>query len=286
MRRLRAVGPLVLAMSLALTSAAPRRVHADVTADDRAAGAALKKKGDAAMDKLDYEGAIAAYADAYGRAKDPAVLYNKGRAHQALAQFPEALRELELFAKEAPPALKAKVPKLDELIAEIRAKVSTLVVRCKVKSARILVRDRVAPVDTAFQLQAGTARIEVSAEGYHPYRKEVTLPGGSELTVDVELELKSTTGVLTVKSPIPSADVLVDDKPAGKAPAQVVVPAGTHRVLVRSEGYEEATVSAVVEAGGTREVTVTLEKRPGITSRWWFWTGVSVVVVGGTVLTY
>lgn len=265
---------------------APRLALAEPTAEERASAAALKKKGDAAMDKLDYEGAIAAYAQAWSLAGDPAVLYNKGRAHQALAQFPEALRELELFAKEAPPALKAKVPKLGELIAEIRAKVSTLVVRCNVKGARILVRDRVAPVDAPIQLQAGAAFIEVTADGHQPFRKEVTLVGGSELTVDVVLVSKATTGVLTVKSPAASAEVIVDGKPAGKAPAQVIVEAGTHRVIVRGDGYEEAGVSAVVEAGGTREVTVTLEKRPPITSRWWFWTGVSVVVVGGAVATW
>lgn len=283
MRRSSAVA---LAICLALGSAAPRAVHADVSAAERAAAAALKKKGDAAMDKLDYEAAIAAYAEAWDRGQDPAVLYNKGRAHQALAQFPEALRALELFEKEAPAALRAKVPKLAELIAEIRAKVSTLTLHCNVKGATVLVRERVTPVDAPVQLQAGAALIEASAEGYLPYRKEVTLPGGSSLTVDIVLATKSTTGVLTVKSPVTAADVLVDGKPAGKVPAQVVVAAGTHRVVVRSDGYDDAEVSAVVAAGGTREVTVDLAKRPGITSRWWFWTGVSVVVVGGAVLTY
>lgn len=277
---------LVLCTSLVFASAAPRVVWADVSAEDRAAAAALKKKGDAAMDKLDYEGAIGAYAEAYARAKDPTVLYNKGRAHQALSQYPEALRELELFAAEAPAALKAKVPKLAALIEQIRAKVSKLVVHCNVKSARILVRDRVTPVDTSLQLEAGSAIVEVTAEGYLPYRKEVTLPGGSDLTVDVVLETSATTGVLSVKSNVAAATVLVDGKPAGAAPTQVVVTAGTHQVVVRSEGYLESEVSAAVSAGATRDVTVTLEKRPAITSHWWFWTGVSVVVVGTAVLTY
>lgn len=280
-----------LAIALALSVVAPslvgsRTAYADPSIADRAAAADLKKKGDDAMDKLDYEGAIAAYAEAWKRASDPTVLYNKGRAHQALAQFPEALAELELFSQKASPALKAKVPKLDALIAEIRAKVSTLVLRCNVKGARILVRERVAPADTPVQLQAGAAVVEASADGYESFRKEVVLPGGSELVVDVTLVSKATTGVLSVASPVAAAEVFVDGKPIGKAPTQVVVPAGTHRVLVRHEGYDEATLSAVVDAGATREVTVSLQKQPPITSRWWFWTGVSVVVVGGAVATY
>lgn len=279
MKRLVAVA---LSLSLAVAAVAPRVVHADATAE----ASSLKKKGDLAMDKLDYAGAIAAYAEAYALAKDPAVLYNKGRAHQALAQFPEALRELELFDATAPPALKAKVPKLGALIDEIRAKVSTLTIRCNVKSARVLVRDRVASIDGAMQLQSGTAVIEATADGYLPHREELTLPGGGALTVDIVLKPRSTTGVLTVKSPVAGATALVDGKPIGTTPAQVVLPAGSHRVVVRSEGYDEAEVSAVVTAGATREVTVDLAKHPGLASKWWFWTGISVVVIGGSVLTY
>jgi hypothetical protein len=64
-----------------------------------------------------------------------------------------------------------------------------------------------------------------------------------------------------------------------------VLAAGTHQVQVRREGYEPATSSAVVRVGETTRLDVPLHSPPAITSRWWFWTGVGAVVLGGTALT-
>lgn len=277
---------LLLCASIACSTTLPVLAAPAPTAEERAAGAALKKKGDSAMDKLDYASAVTAYAEAWEKAHDPAVLYNKARAHQALAQYPEALESLLLFEKEASPELKAKVPKLAQLEAEIRAKIGTLTVRCNVKGARVLVRERLASFDAPMQIEAGKVVVEVTAEGYLPFKKEIDLPGGTEQTVDVVLVTKATTGVLTVHSEVAGAEVLVDDRPVGKVPAEVKLQAGPHVVLLRSEGYTEARVSVVVDAGASRDVTVSLEKKASITSRWWFWTGVSVVVVTGVVVGY
>ena len=49
---------------------------------------------------------------------------------------------------------------------------------------------------------------------------------------------------------------------------------------------EDRETNVVVGAGETKEVTLEPEKRPALTSRWWFWTGVGVVVVAGATVTY
>ena len=82
------------------------------------------------------------------------------------------------------------------------------------------------------------------------------------------------------------AVVFVDDKRVGEVPVQAVLAAGNHRVRVRHAGYDDANTRAVVTAGGRSELAVPLDKPPPLTSRWWFWTGVGVVVVGGAVLAY
>ena len=58
---------------------------------------------------LRYADALGAYAEAYALTRDPALLYNQGRAHQALGNFPEALASFERFAVEASPDLRARV---------------------------------------------------------------------------------------------------------------------------------------------------------------------------------
>jgi len=79
--------------------------------------------------------------------------------------------------------------------------------------------------------------------------------------------------------------VLVDGKGIGAVPAEVPMRAGTHGVEVARAGYESARVSVVLAAGERKEVTVPLAAEAPITAKWWFWTGIAVIVAGG-VTTY
>ena len=51
-------------------------------------------------------------------------------------------------------------------------------------------------------------------------------------------------------------------------------------VDVNADSYESAHVPFVLEAGGKKELNLTLEKTPPITKRWWFWAGTGVVAAG------
>ncbi len=249
--------------------------------------AQLKAEGDAAMKRLAYESALRLYRKAYALEPSPALSYNKGRALQALTRYPEALDELETFAREASPELKAKVPKLAELLSDVRARVSTLRLSCNVNGARVLLGKRVigtTPLPEV-RVNAGRSKLEVTLDGYHPYRKMLSLRGDAVQKIGVQLASKSTTGVLEVTSPVAGAMVFIDDKKIGTVPAQAQLTAGEHEVVVRREGYDEARTSAVVRIGRVAKLNVALDEPPGITSRWWFWTGIGVVVAGGTALT-
>jgi hypothetical protein len=277
----------ILALSLTATIALPPAVsfaEPAPAAEDLAARAAERKKaGDQAMEGLRYADALAAYGEAYAVTKDPALLYNMGRALQAQSRFPEALEKLRAFEAAASPELKARVPRLAKLIEEIGAKVSTLTIRVNMEGARVLVRDAVvgkAPLPAPLALGAGPAVVEVEAEGFYPAKKSVELVGGGELTVELELASRATTGVLGVKASAPAAEVSIDGKRAGLAPLEVNVAKGTHRVLVRHPDYKPYETSVVVVAGETKSVDAALQ-RPSVVTRWWFWTGVAVVAAAG-----
>jgi len=263
---------------------------AEAPADDAKTRATeLKRQGDDAMQRIDYQHALELYTQAYELDPNPALLYNRGRALEALAHYPEALEQLEAFDRDAPPELKARVPKLGELLANVRSKVSTLQIRCNIGGARVLVRQRVVattPLKAPLRVNAGKAVVEVEADGYNNYRKSLNLPGGGALDLDIQLLSKATSGVLVVSSPVPGAVVFVDGSRVGAVPAQAVLPAGKHQVTLRHKDYDEVDTSAVVQAGLKNEISVALEKPPPITAKWWFWTGVGVVVVGGAVVTY
>ena len=99
----------------------------------------LKRKGDEALDQKRYEDALGAYEAAYALSPTPVLLYNRGRALQFLARYPEALDMIERFAEKAPPELKARVRGLADLLSDLRSKVSTITVNCETTGARVLV---------------------------------------------------------------------------------------------------------------------------------------------------
>jgi hypothetical protein len=278
---------IALAGSFGVTLGAPEVALAQ-SASDKQRAADLKKQGDAAMVSLRYDEAIEAYTKAYGITGDAALLYNRGRALQGLGDFPMALEQLESFKQQASPTLRARVPALDSLIAEVRAKVALVLVTSNAKGARILVRSKVVgttPLGGHIKLNAGPATVEVEAEGYLPFKKDVDLQGGTETEIEAKLTLKSKMGLLTVRSPVPGARVFIDGKPAGNVPAERSLPAGTHKILVERDGYETATTTAVVNAGDKKQISIELKEKTSVLKRWWFWTGVGVVVVGGAAVT-
>jgi hypothetical protein len=287
-----AVCALLLAASPALAQppSAPRTdaPHEDrATPDDEPEDAAtLRDRGNAAMLAMRYADALALYRHASALAPEQVGLhYSLARAHQFLGEYPEALAELEFFASRASAEDLAKVGPLDVLFAEIRPRVSTLSLRCAVDGARVIVRDKVVGVTpvVGMRLPAGAATVEVEIDGFFTQRRDVVLPGGGSLALDVELHRKSTSALLTVSTSPPAAQVFVDGQYRGTSTPEIelAVPAGPHDVVAKREGYDEARVPLIVRPGTTRDVSIPLQKSVPVTARWWFWTGLGAVVAGG-----
>jgi hypothetical protein len=280
--------PTSHAVLFCLALAAPATAFAQTPAPATGAesAAAIKARGDQAMESLRYSEALSLYTEAYGISKDPALLYNEGRAHQALGNFPEALASFERFAAEASPELRAKVPKLDDLIADVKRHVASIVVRCRTQGARVLVRERVVgmtPLDKPLDVDSGHATIEVDVEGYEPFRRDVDLEGGTQTVLDADLVPRKQTAFLRVTSSVPSAFVSIDGAPVGNVPIEETVKPGTHTVSLHRDGYEDTSSTVVLSMGEHKEVALDPAKNAPVYTRWWFWTGVGVVVAGGAV---
>ncbi len=256
--------------------------------DPAVISAGLKEQGDKAMVELQYADALDYYTRAFEVNPSPALRYNRGRAYEALARYPEALQEMLIFRDTAEAELKAKVPRLEELIAALEQRVTTLTIDCNVRGARILLRGVEvgrAPLGEPLKVNAGSAVLEILADGYLSYRTSLELDGGTELELAPKLQLKSTKGVLTIKANAPGSIVYVDGKRAGVAPVQVELGAGRHAVRVWHDDYEEATTSAVIAAGTRTSLAIDLDAKPRLVERWWFWTAAGAVLAGGTALT-
>jgi hypothetical protein len=169
---------------------------------------------------------------------------------------------------------------------QLGLKTATLELSCNVSGARALFAGReigttpLAPT----RVNAGTATLEIVAEGEFPYKREITLKGGGPTQVDVTLNAKSSFGFLAVRSTPVGAIVTVDGKPFGSAPTEGLLSAGTHSVLAHIDGDEDVSTNVVVEAGARREVGLTLHSKKTILSSPYFWGAVGVVVVATVVI--
>ncbi len=283
--RWRSPGFLLVTVAVSMATAPSSRAQPEAPSVTERARE-LKKQGDAAMDQLRYEEALADYDAAYRLEQDPALLYNAARALQGLGRYPAALEKIEDFDRVAPPELKARAPALAALIAEIRSHVSKLTVSCKVPGARVLVRNTVVgttPMDRPVALPSGKAVVEIEAEGYFPFRRAVDLPKGGVLLIEAQLVSRSTTGLLVVRTSVPGADVFVNGRALGVSPVETFVDAGDHTIAATHPDWRTTETSTTVAAGQRKEVNLAL-KPPGLTSRWWFWAGIGAVVISGVAV--
>jgi hypothetical protein len=282
-----ALGVIAIAAILAVSG----RARADEDAD------ALKARANQAMMNMNYAEALAAYRAALEKnPSDTSLLYNIGRAHQAREEYPEALDALTEFERKAPPEIRAKVPMLAQLMADVRARVGSMNLRCtkKIERGAVFIGDRMrvegcSPTPKAIfvSLPTKSATIEIKLESadLQASTMKVVLEGGRP-PVDVTLTVadKATSGVLHIRVTPPSAVVSVDGTPRGNTPLDVQVGVGSHVVDVVADGHESVHVPLVVDPGSTREVVLSLEKKPPITHKWWFWAGVGSVVVGVAIV--
>ena len=241
-------------------------------------------RGDAAMDSGRPADALAAYEEAYTLEPRPALLYNRGRAHQALEHYPEALDLLEQFERTAPPQVLAKVPALKEIIREVRGRVTTLVVRCDVTGAKVRLRGQVigqTPITAGVRDSSGAAELEVLREGHERYSERVVLPGGGTLDVLIKLETKDTRATLRVTSPTSGARALVDGGDTGSTPFEIRLQPGSHRIRLEKDGFAPTEALVSLAPMERREMALDLERHKTVVERWWFWTGLGVLVAGG-----
>lgn len=277
------VGPLVAAPRLA-----PAQVSASPTAAEREAQQ-LREKGNRAMTGLHYREALKLYQEAYDRTHDPALLYNMARANESLENFPEAAGLMERFFRDSTPAIRSQIAGVDALREELRLRVTTLSLSVSPAGARVLLRGRElgqAPFAPRLRVSSGEARVEALLDGHEPFSQVVQLRGGEEQSLEIKLVPRDRTALLSVRSQPEGAQLSIDQKPVGMSPVEVPLEAGTYKLSLTKDGFLPLVTQVQLEAGQRRELTLSLERKAPLTSRWWFWTGLGVVVVSGAVVTY
>jgi len=192
----------IAAMVLALSTP----VLAQPTKAEEAKAAELKKQGDDLVHASKFKEALDKYDASFAIVPNPAIQYNRGNALKNLQDWTGALDAFDKFVATAPPELKAKVPNLEKTMAEVREHVATIVIKCNVPGAMILVGEKnlgTVPVQP-FRTTPGDVTITASAQGYITAKQDVTLMPGETATIEVPLKKAASEPVATsTKEPTP-----------------------------------------------------------------------------------
>lgn len=108
-------------------------------------------------------------------------------------------------------------------------------------------------------LPNGSHSVKVVLEGYESASKSVSITGGQTTTASFTLKKKSSGPAKVRIISIPDgAEVYIDGNLVGLTDDTFTIAAGTHKILVRLEGYKDFVMTITVKEGETREIRATL----------------------------
>ncbi len=238
-----------LAALLALT---PSLAFAQPAAPDVQARAAFDR-GIADVDAGRFANAVAAFEESYRLRPVAVVLYNLASAYTRLGRHQQAIATYERYLSEGGSRLPPdRVQSVRERIAELRRDMPVVVLRIRPAPFSLTVDGRPQAVTgDELALDPGSHLLVATAPSHAAQQREVQLAPGGRVTWDTELAAEG--------APTPTVTPTM-------TPAVVRTPA---RVAVTPHPSQPDRPAPSAE--------------PAITSRWWFWTGIGVVVAGGTL---
>lgn len=242
----------VLAVLLALT---PSLAFAQPAAPDVQARAAFDR-GIADVDAGRFANAVAAFEESYRLRPVAVVLYNLASAYTRLGRHQQAIATYERYLSEGGARLPAdRVRSVRERIAELRRELPVVVLHIRPAPFTLTVDGRPQAVTgDELALDPGSHLLVATAPSHAAQQREVQLAPGGRVTWEAELAAEGA----------PAAPVVAETPTV--TPPVVVTPA---RLAVTPHPSQPDRPAPSAE--------------PAITSRWWFWTGLGVVVAGGTL---
>jgi tetratricopeptide (TPR) repeat protein len=143
-------------------------------------------------------------------------------AEQALGRFVDAEEDLrEALASGTDRFIRRNRALLEQALAEIAGHIGEVTLDGGVEGARVVVdgtdRGRL-PLPSPLRLDAGTARVEVEADGFMPFAGSVVVRGGETTTLAIALEPRPGETAAAVPAPALRAEDSEDGAPAWLVP--------------------------------------------------------------------
>lgn len=181
------------------------------------------ERGTALYKDFEFKLALIEFKRAYELSPNFRILYNIGQVNLQLNNYAAATNALEKYLAEGGKEVTAKRrEEVQKDLNALKARTAHLTVNVKgIEGADVSIDDNAlgnAPISKQL-VDAGDHRVAVSKEGYTPFNKSITLAGGDDSTIDVELQ-----PVPVVPQQQPTERIIVERHDDGGGPRYVPPP--------------------------------------------------------------
>lgn len=198
-------------------------------------------------------------------------LYNRAQCLDLLGRSAEAMNAYDQYLRRYGNDIdRRRQREVDGFMTKLRARVGHLTITVEepegalveLDGAEIAAEARSSPI----YLDPGDHRVEVRAEGFEPFSRQVSLGAGQELEVRASLERAGPPTALRIDVRLPGAAVTVDGQAVGRAPLAEPVPVepGAHVIEVSHPGYETARREITAVLSQETEVVLALSPASGL----------------------
>jgi hypothetical protein len=234
----------------------------EVVAEPREGGAReVFRRGLAALRQRRFDDAVRDLTEASRLSTQPVIFVNLGLACRELGRYREAIAAFERYAVAPEPETSpGQRVALREEIARLRAQLGRVTLVVRPVAATLQVDGHVLEATETIVLDPGTHVLDLSAPGYEPERRQLTLQPGGQAALDVELRPSRVEemGRLIVEPSVAAATVMIDGTVVGTGRTEREVHAGEHTVGVRAAGYRPFQRTVQVSATGAVRFDATL----------------------------
>jgi hypothetical protein len=209
--------------------------------------------------------ALAEFQRAYELIPNSVVLFNIGLVYAAMDRPAEAAQALQKVVKEPAGLSPDIVARATQTLSHQLGRIAEVAVQCNVPATIEVdnVEAAKAPLAGPLKLAGGSHIIGAIAAGYTPQRKQVTVAGGARSSVEFNLTpMEGRLAHLSLKSKLPSADVLLDGELVGRTPlmSSLTLMPGSHKVELVRPGYRTARTELTLGDGATGEIALEPEE--------------------------
>jgi hypothetical protein len=252
---------MVRSIALLLCLAIVTFSHPSLAADPHKDAADRFDRGLRLFNDGDNAGAMLEFKRAYELSGERSILVNVGLVYAEMGRPVDAVAALDQVLQQPSGISEAQLGQARRVRDELAARIGRLLVTTNVP-AQIEI-DNLAvgrsPMGAPISVSSGIRLLGVVAPGHVPIRQEVSVTGGQQTDVAIELlPLQGALANLVVRCILPGADVLVDGKLVGRTPLPASIPLapGSHEVGLRRPGYRAAPQTITLADGSTGEITL------------------------------